>query len=550
MKVTGRLTKSLLVPAIVCLAVSLWPGGTVARGEGVDLLQPLPEMPVYRLNPPRGDASRFGRSGIAIDWVRTKPPTANPSVRLSGRHRGNRIDITFGGSINGTSGSETLSQMFGIGAMDDYEFWFEIPGPGGASFLVSNVVSLGRAGPPIQPRPLTDAERADIAEAKLVNTPPESAPDGYAVATEQTPMVAGAMVKAGWRGGWEDAEVVAVKPPTSVTVRFVNLGDRLQVMRGPAWIATDSATRQQMMTNPGSLSPSIDVLPGTIVLVPQDTVRLPQVPNPAPGMPVRYVSGNSLSEGIYLGLERGQAKLKVRFGSRSRETTTAIDTVLVNRDVVSQLNDPAYVARLAEATKMTAAELSELRVKDYRVKDPPPHGHVMLPPGVPLPEGSGLKAFWGHDWSEVTVLADTTEDPVPVRWDKYGAGWDCRIVRQQLAIDSSTLSRYRRTQPSAPTPRSRSRSTLEAPTPEASTPSPFVEAMPEETDPAGYYPWRDASGRHEIEARYVEVDGDRVVLETQDGRTVKIGIRQLSESDRTRAKRFYDAAKTSPFEFE
>ena len=283
-------------------------------------------------------------------------------------------------------------------------------------------------------------------------------------------------------------------------------------------------------------------------------------------MPVRYVRANSLSEGLFLSTDGTRVKLKIPFGSRTTETSAAVKDVWVDQDVVDRLGDAAYVAQLAEATQATEEELSKLRVKDYKPREPPPYGHVVLPAGVKLAQGSKIKASWGSKWYDLTVLDDTTDDPVPVRWDDYGSAWDCLIVRSQLAIETTALAQARRsrgsrsrasappkTAPPKVPPKTVPPKTVPPktkPVDKPATPSPFVEADAEVLDPEQIYPWRDASGEHEIQARYVGVEGTRVVLETDDGRTVRIGIQQLSDDDRARAKTFYDSAKTSPFEFE
>lgn len=48
-----------------------------------------------------------------------------------------------------------------------------------------------------------------------------------------------------------------------------------------------------------------------------------------------------------------------------------------------------------------------------------------------------------------------------------------------------------------------------------------------------YRTWTDTSGKFSIKARSATVEGDKVSLETEEGRTIRIPIEKLSEADRT-----------------
>lgn len=58
--------------------------------------------------------------------------------------------------------------------------------------------------------------------------------------------------------------------------------------------------------------------------------------------------------------------------------------------------------------------------------------------------------------------------------------------------------------------------------------------------------WVDVTGKHKIKARFVEIDGDNVVLEKADGKRTKIGLAKLSPADRQIATQL--ASEASPFE--
>lgn len=58
--------------------------------------------------------------------------------------------------------------------------------------------------------------------------------------------------------------------------------------------------------------------------------------------------------------------------------------------------------------------------------------------------------------------------------------------------------------------------------------------------------WSDSTGKFQVEAEYVGVQGKSVILRLADGTTKNIPISKLSQASRDQAKQLYEAAKSSP----
>ncbi|WP_186775978.1 SHD1 domain-containing protein [Rubripirellula reticaptiva] len=95
-------------------------------------------------------------------------------------------------------------------------------------------------------------------------------------------------------------------------------------------------------------------------------------------------------------------------------------------------------------------------------------------------------------------------------------------------------------QPARPSRSSRSPSSR-------STPSPFE---PETDTESEDHPWTDVTGKHKIEAEFIEISGDSVKLKRVDGKEIIVPLEKLSQSDQQRAKALQDAieADDNPFD--
>ena len=52
-------------------------------------------------------------------------------------------------------------------------------------------------------------------------------------------------------------------------------------------------------------------------------------------------------------------------------------------------------------------------------------------------------------------------------------------------------------------------------------------------DPKMLRQWSDATGAFQVQAKFIKLDGDKVVLERNDGKMLNVPLSKLSESDQT-----------------
>jgi hypothetical protein len=60
--------------------------------------------------------------------------------------------------------------------------------------------------------------------------------------------------------------------------------------------------------------------------------------------------------------------------------------------------------------------------------------------------------------------------------------------------------------------------------------------------------WASKSGKFSIKAKFVQLDGDQLTLEKEDGDSVTVGLDKLSEADQKTARELAESAEDNPFE--
>lgn len=502
-----------------------------ADAQKIDLVKAPDNFPQYELSNLRFERSILG-GGVAFDWKRVKTGDHTTSVKLSGRNGTNRIRTTSFRAYDGSVGTERLRSSYGSGGLDNVQFWLEIDGFDGISYLVSNIIGK-TSGPALSARSLTREEIARRDDLIIATTPPSYAPAGYKVARRETKLVAGARVKAGWRGDWEDAEVLAVKG-SLVTVRYENLNTSLRVLYAPSWIAIDPATSRAIAAGGDQFMPSARAVPGTTQILPDDMMLLSDVDDPPAGMPVQYVEAVSFKDATFIGLKNGKAELKTASFGRARFFEKEIIQVVVSEEVAAKLDDQNFRQGLAKNTKLTDEELEKLSTGYHKFRGDRPAGYSEVPAGVLIPEGTRLQVFYINEWKNVTSLADSTGELIPITWDDYSRSRDCRAKREDLAISDEVLAQ--KIKPGRSAVGSDSATTVAA-----------------SGDPGNInaiQTWKDNTGRFTLQARYVGIEGRSLRLETADGKTVLVPIAKLSIRSRQMAQKFYREGPANPFAFE
>lgn len=79
--------------------------------------------------------------------------------------------------------------------------------------------------------------------------------------------------------------------------------------------------------------------------------------------------------------------------------------------------------------------------KSYPIRTAIPSGSEMVAANTTIPKGTKLKIEWGGRWRPVTVLEDSSEGPITVRWDEYSSAWDEPVNRDSIVIDKQTQTK-------------------------------------------------------------------------------------------------------------
>jgi ribosomal protein L11 len=78
--------------------------------------------------------------------------------------------------------------------------------------------------------------------------------------------------------------------------------------------------------------------------------------------------------------------------------------------------------------------------KSYPVSVKAPDGSEFVPNTAKLTKGTRLQACFQDKWSPLTTISENDDGSVNVRWDDFGAQYDCSMIRGELVIATSLLS--------------------------------------------------------------------------------------------------------------
>lgn len=80
--------------------------------------------------------------------------------------------------------------------------------------------------------------------------------------------------------------------------------------------------------------------------------------------------------------------------------------------------------------------------KAYPVSIALPDHSVYVPPNAKLTPGTRLEACWAGKWNPITTLSENSDGTLNVRWDEFGEGFDCSMVRTELIIRKDVLKQF------------------------------------------------------------------------------------------------------------
>ncbi len=81
--------------------------------------------------------------------------------------------------------------------------------------------------------------------------------------------------------------------------------------------------------------------------------------------------------------------------------------------------------------------------KSYPVTMAIPPGWQTVPNDLKIPGGIPLQACYASQWNPITSLDENQDGTLDVSWDKYGRGFDCSMLRDELIIQDSLAQRLR-----------------------------------------------------------------------------------------------------------
>lgn len=504
-----------------------------------DLLAPSAEAPAYQIRDVRVGRDAFGRTILAADYVRLRQGAGE--VRLAGRTPAGPLRISSVGSSSKyekPSGVIELS-IAGIGLPGrrvDYELFFVVtPTWAGETFsdmLVSNAVRVGNPGPPSIGRKWNDAEQAAYEKEQRRETPPGDPPTGYVLIGGETLLAAGMPVRAGRYGEWVEAELLSAAEMGRVSIRYTDQSP-LAVVPLVGWLAATPETLEAAASEPPSFEPSVRVLPGGTTPLPSNARGVPRDITLPPGTPVLVRWGGDwkvqrvLRDAGYTIAVLDPDKQEF-FGNRAPSVDfvsskwsrgalaieqATLDKLRYRPKVVRRSRrKPRSRTQRVAATKAKPAERGEEIEKPaprrqvtlemrFPIGSPLPEGYAVLPPSVPIEPGTEVAFNDEGEWIDANVVGEEG-DQVTIKPSRQEGGLWYSVPREDLILLARRLRTVQRRVASALTDLKKTLRT-----------------------------WTDSTGKHKVEAKFVEVEGDQAVLRTGTGRTIRLPFSRLSRDD-------------------
>lgn len=524
------------VITLVCLAISAAQHTLAAEQP---LLVAPPDAVQYSLGTPQTQDDRTGRGELVIPYTRTN--NGEGSATLVGRSSDGQLQILgFSPRPDQASGEFRLRKLFSGRDSGGFNHEFYLVSPAhwaGKTYgqcLVSNVVRVGNPGASISARQWNAEEKAAYEKHLIGKQPPAGLPDGFVGAEDSSGLTPGMPIKAGYYGDWRDAELVSIINNALVGIIFQG-EDRVTRMLVKDWVALDPEVLRRAASNPGQFKPSVDLLPGGTLSLPDDAVQLANDTRLLVGTPLLVEWAGKWIDAYVISADEEQVKVRYEGYSSSFDRSNPRSSYAIRRSTLEEMKSPdaqqRFAANLTTERKSSADAFPEQedveggwarpepkRFKEYKVTIDVPRRAQQVPEDLTLEPGTPLAACWARKWNPVTVLSENANGTVNIRWDAYGDAWDCSMKRDQLIIQDKTVRKLQRKYG---------------------------------VDPADLYKtvrtWTDASGQHRIEARLVSRTDTEVTLLTDKGRELTLPLEKLSQEDQALLAKVNPAVE-NPFE--
>jgi len=444
-----------LIRKVLSIVVML--GCVLSAGDlsGQDLITPSAEAPSYKLSGAKLEYDRFGRRMFVVNYKRTKEGANRPAVTVEGKTPSGKLRVV-GSSIGDASGELRFSAS---PTSSDIEAYLVVQTSYG-KMLVSNVARVGNPGPAVRARSWTADETKAYERSKLAKTPPKNLPTDYIAVESGANLLPGMPIKAGSYAEWVDGTVI--RPESNGQV-LVQLGQakQLTLRDREKWLAIKSETFQ--------------VLPGSKLIIPAGAQPLPNDLVLPIGTPLLYDYSIKWRDVYVVKSENGKITLRYKGFRATWDTTQSRSKFLIHAETLKQLDQPDIADKFA----------ANIELEEFPSK---------LNASSSLPSKRKFR------------LKDYPIDSVHVRWDRYGAGFDCNMKRSQLVIQNETARELTLNQASkneaAIDPVEKLAKTLRV--------------------------WTDSTGEYKIEAYYVANTKTKITLKTAEGREFDMPFSKLS----------------------
>lgn len=526
---------------VVFAMIVLFVRGTPAQ----DLVKPAANAPQYQLSNLRTETDRFGRSGIAVDFRRTR--LGEGSVSVSGKSARGQLSISAWIPASEESGTIQLESLFGGNIATDIELYLvqdhRLSANKTVYAMVSNAVRIGNPGPSPTPREWTAEEKAMYQEfIRIMNDDSAHKPPAKYPVSVKTPeasqfvpniakLTKGTRLHACYQNKWYPLTTISENDDGTVNVRWDDFGAKYDcsMNRGELVIANNVlaalgkhpatkfpetvpnwASEAAKKTEPGSPPAVASKMYPISIAIPGDSQLVPQDLKLKPGIPLQACYASKWNPITTLA-ENDDGTLKIRWD----EYGPAFDCNMVREELIIKKDLAQQLRTNPSAVKVAAPTADAKPLKSYPVSIAIPRDSEFVPTNVELKPGTKLQACYAGKWNPMTLLSTNADGTLTVRWDDWGATFDCSMQRNELIIKKSILKDAAVPKESAAAKDStaaKDSATPSAPTPEMRT-------------------FTDITGKFKVKAKIVKQTDKQVTLLTEQGKEVTLPIARLSETD-------------------
>ncbi len=502
---------------------------SISALAGADYLQANKTAPVYQLKNLRLEADRFGGELIIFDYQLVRKGTG--LARIGGKT--DKGPITIAASI--PSGQETgtiqLQSFFPSRGNNTqhlelylYQSVSFIKG-GSAHMLLSNSVRLGNPGPSVSGKAWTKQQESDHAEyVRIMNDDSAHKPDKSYPVSVKLPdehqfvpntahLTKGTKLFACYQDGWYNLTAISENSDGTVNVRWTKYGPSSDcaIHRGELIIADEQlaslekhAANKYPPTEPniiGTKDPKMIAAPATTsegkpikryavsIDVPDDSTLVPEDLLIKEGIPLQACYAGKWNPITALS-QNDDGTLYVRWNDYGSafDCNMLRSELIIKKELVTKIKtDPDY-----------KPGIPPLKRKSYPISIVVPSGSELVPKDARIPKGTKLQACWAGKWNPITALAEAGDGTLNIRWDDFGSGFDCSMLRSELIIKTADLKEINGSSPQTPN---------------------------------AFRTWTDSTGKFTVKAKLKSKSATEVVLLTEDDRELTLPITKLSVED-------------------